>query len=419
MNTKQENITAISSGTCPFAEQTFPFPRDDRWPMDPPAEYAQMRAQEPISKVKLWDGSDAWIVTRMEEFRELMTSPHFSADPNTAGFPFISPSRAAQSRSYQTFITMDPPDHGTFRRMLTKEFMVKRMQAMRPQVQAALNRLLDDMECDGAPADFIEKVALPLPSLVISIMLGVPYEDHSVLQEWSKDRQNLSLAPEALTEAARNMEAYISKLLHEKELDPGDGEDLLSRMAIDWVNPGKLSHQDAVQMGVLLYLAGHETTANLIGLGLVSLLQHPEQKEALMANPLLARGAAEEMLRFHSITHMNSNRVATQDVEIGGHLIRKGEGVLALLHAANHDPEVFTSPDAFDIHRETKDQAHVAFSFGIHQCLGQPLARLELHVVFETIFRRFPTLQLAVPFEELDFKRNVFVFGLNSLPVIW
>lgn len=259
-----------------------------------------MREKEPISKVKLWDGSDAWIVTRMEEFRELMTSHHFSADPNTAGFPFISPSRAAQSRSYQTFITMDPPDHGTFRRMLTKEFMAKRMQAMRPQVQAVLDRLLDDMECDGALADFIEKVALPLPSLMISIMLGFP---------------------------------------------------------------GKLSHQDAVQMGVLLYL-GHQTTANLIGLGLVSLLQHPEQKEALIANPLWVRGAAEDMLRFHSITHMNSNRVATKDVEIGGHLIRK-------------------------------------------------------HVVFETIFRRFPTLQLAVPFEELDFKRNVFVFGLNSLPVTW
>ncbi len=411
----QTDLTA----TCPFSAESFPWPRDSACPMAPPAQYAEAREREPISRVTLWDGTPTWIVTRMEEFRELMTSPHFSADPNVAGFPFISSARAAQSRSYQTFITMDPPDHGTYRRMLTKEFMVKRMQAMRPQVQAALNTLLDEMELDGGPADFIQRVALPLPSLVISIMLGVPYEDHNILQGWSADRQNLALGPEKLREAARNMEQYISQLLRKKEKEPGDGEDLLSRMAIEWVNPGKLSHEDAVQMGVLLYLAGHETTANLIGLGLVSLLQHPQQKADLIANPLLARGAAEEMLRYHSITHMNSNRVATADVEIGGKLIRKGEGVLALLHAANHDPAVFATPEQFDIHRDTRDQAHVAFSFGIHQCLGQPLARLELHVVFETLFQRFPNLRLAVPEAELDFKRNVFVFGLNTLPVVW
>lgn len=372
-----------------------------------------------MHKVQLWDGSETWIVTRMQEFREIMTSPHFSANPLVAGFPFVSPARGAQSRSLQTFITMDPPEHGHYRRMITKEFMVKRMLAMRPQIEAALDTLFDDMEKSGQPADFIEKVALPLPSLVISIMLGVPYEDHAELQGWSADRQNLGLSPERLTAAAHHMERYISDLLRRKEVDPGSCDDLLSRMAAEWINPGHLSHEDAVQMGVLLYLAGHETTANLIGLGLVSLLQHPRQKADLIADTSLAKGAAEEMLRYHSITHMNSNRVATQDVQIGETLIRKGEGVLALLHAANHDPAAFTDPDEFNIHRNSRDESHVAFSFGIHQCLGQPLARLEIQIVFERLFKRFPNLRLALPSEPLDFKRNTFVFGLNSLPVAW
>jgi cytochrome P450 len=215
------------------------------------------------------------------------------------------------------------------------------------------------------------------------------------------------------------MSQYIDALLLEKERNPGDGSDLLSRMAIEWINPGKVSHADAVQMATLLYLAGHETTANQIGLGLLSLFQHPEQRDALMADGSLVKGAVEEMLRFHSITHMNSNRVATEDVMIGGQLIRKGEGVLALLHGANHDPAAFPEPERFDIRRDTKDQSHVAFSFGIHQCLGQPLARLELQVVFETIFKRFPNLRLAVPADTLRYKDKSFVYGLKALPVSW
>jgi cytochrome P450 len=411
--------TNEASKTCPFAQTVFPWPRDSKSPLNPPPQYSTLRKESPIARVKLWDGNLAWLITDMEHFREVMTSPHFSASPLTEGFPFVSPSRAAQSKSYQTFITMDPPEHGQYRRTLTKEFMAKRMQELRPLVQQSLDHLLDEMESKGAPADFIEAVALPLPSLVISIMLGVPYGDHGKLQKWSADRMDLSIAPEKLTQSATNMARYIDELLREKEANPGDGNDLLSRMAVEWINPGRVSHADAVQMATLLYLAGHETTANQIGLGLLSLFKHPDQRAALMADASLVKGAVEEMLRFHSITHMNSNRVATQDVMIGGQLIRKGEGVLALLHAANHDPAAFPDPERFDIRRDTKDQSHVAFSFGIHQCLGQPLARLELQVVFETIFKRFPDLQLAVPEEELPFKDKSFVYGLRALPVRW
>ncbi|AUT72405.1 cytochrome P450 [Paraburkholderia hospita] len=408
-----------SQQRCPLESDTFPWPRAAECPLHPPPRYASVRESEPIRRVKTWDGSSVWVVTRMKDFREVLTSPHFSASPETHGYPSVSPARAAQSRSYQTFITMDPPEHGQYRRTLTKEFMMKRIDELRPFVQSTLDALLDQMIAKGAPSDFIQDVALPLPSVVISIMLGVPYEDHARLQMLSSNRMNLDISPELLTQSAQEMEQYIDRLLREKEQHPGEGNDLLCRLAVEWINTGKLSHADAVQMGALLYLAGHETTANQIGLGLLSLLQDSQQTAALIAEPSLVRGAVEEMLRFHSITHMNSARVATADVMIGGQLIRKGEGVFAPVQAANHDPEAFPEPDRFDIRRDTRSASHVAFSFGVHQCLGQPLARLELQVVFETLFKRLPSLRLAVPFDELEFKRNGNVFGLIALPVEW
>ncbi|MEX3812261.1 cytochrome P450 [Paraburkholderia sp. BR13439] len=411
------NDTSVHS--CPMDVDTFPWPRAAECPLHPPPRYAIVRESDPIKRVTAWDGSTVWLVTKMKDFREVLTSPHFSASPETPGYPSVSPARAAQSRSYQTFITMDPPEHGQYRRTLTKEFMMKRIDELRPFVQKTLDDLLDQMIEKGAPADFIQDVALPLPSMVISIMLGVPYQDHARLQMLSSNRMNLDISPELLRRSAQEMEQYIDRLLREKEENPGEGSDLLSRLAIEWINPGKLSHSDAVQMGALLYLAGHETTANQIGLGLLSLLQEPEQVAALNADPSLVRSAVEEMLRFHSITHMNSARVATADVMIGGQLIRKGEGVFAPVQAANHDPEAFSEPNRFDIRRDSKGASHVAFSFGVHQCLGQPLARLELQVLFETLFKRLPTLRLAVPFDALEFKHNGNVFGLVSLPVEW
>lgn len=402
-----------------FKDDTFPWPRAAGCPLTPPPQIAAARKEEPIKLVKLPDGSPAWLVTKMQDVKAVLSSPHFSASPEIRGYPFVSPARAAQMKSHQTFATMDPPEHGKFRRTLTKEFMMKRMEDLRPFVQSTLDQLLDEMEAAGPTADFIEKVALSLPSTVISIMLGVPYEDHAMLQEWSSHRMNLQASPELVSESAQKTREYIGKLLREREQNPGAHDDLLSRMAVEWVNTGEVTHEEAVRMGALLYLAGHETTANQIGLGLLSLLQHPEQRAALAADPSLVRGAVEEMLRFHSIIHLLSARVATADVEIGGQMIRKGEGVFALLQGANHDPEIFPDPERFDIKRETKGNSHVAFAFGIHQCLGQPLARLELQIVFETIFKRFPNLRLAVPFDELQFKHNASVFGLVSLPVAW
>jgi cytochrome P450 len=209
---------------------------------------------------------------------------------------------------------------------------------------------------------------------------------------------------------------YLLDLLKRKSVNPDDS-DLVGRLVIERIQPGDLSMEEAAFMLSHLYLAGHETTANQIGLGVLSLLQDPVQRQALHDNPELARDAIEELLRLHSIVHFNSARVATQDVEVGGQMIRAGEGVYALIAAANRDPEIFDDPDAMRIDRDARH--HVAFSFGVHQCLGQPLARLELEVVFAKLFRRLPGLKLAVPFEELAFKNQGLVYGLHHLPVTW
>ncbi|MGT2476141.1 cytochrome P450 [Paraburkholderia terrae] len=312
---------------------------------------------------------------------------------------------------------MDDPDHARFRRMLTKDFMQKRMSDLRPMVRKLIDELIDKMIEHGPPLDFVTHFSQPLPSMVISALLGVPYEDHTKLGTWSSTRNDHTASPEVVQEAARNMEVHLGEIIARKEENPGDGNDMLSRLVVEQIRPGHASREEVVRIASLLYSAGHGTTSSQIGLGTLSLLMNPSQRAELEADPSLLSGAVEEMLRFHTIAHLNSARVATADVMIGDQLIRAGEGVYPLILAANRDPEVFPEPDTFDIHR--KPQEHMAFAYGIHQCLGQPLARLELHAIFSTLFKRLPNLRLAVPVESLTYNGTSQVYRLESLPVTW
>lgn len=407
-----DNLSAEANASlCPF-----PFSRAET-PLKPPAEYEARRATEPVSKVRIWNGESAWLFTRYEDVRAILSNPNFSAVPNKPGYPTLSPARQTSVERYRSFITMDPPEHGHFRRMITKEFTVKRMEALRPLVQAETDRLLDRMDASGNAGDLVEGLAAPLPSIVISLMLGVPDTYHKEMEILGQLRNDIKADPAQTIDATNRMNAIIDGVLREKERDPGTGEDLLCRLIIDHIQPGNLSHDDAVSMASLLYLAGHETTTNQIALGTLTLLQHPDQFAALDAGPEAIAGAVEEMLRFNTIVQYNSARVATADVEIGGHLIRAGEGVYALITAANHDPAAFECPERFDITREAN--THVAFAYGVHQCLGQSLARMELAVVFQTLRDRWPNLRLAVPFDDLEFKNEQLVHGLRHLPVSW
>ena len=395
---------------------SFPFSR--AFPLDPPPEYAQLRAERPVTKARLWDGSTAWIVTRYDDVRDVLSDDRFSNVPSQPGYPKLTPTRDAMLlKEEQTFVRMDPPEHGIFRRMLTKEFMVGRMNALRPDIQRMVDALIDQMIATGRPADLVEALAIPLPSLVISEMLGVPYENHAFFEERSKARLALDVDPEIPVAAGRDVMNYLDELFTKREEDPGAGDDIISRLVIDQIRPGHLQHDEAVRMVELLLRAGHETTSNLIGMGLLSLFEHPEQLALLRADPSLMSGAVEEMLRYTSVVHYIGARAATADVEVGGQTIAAGEGVYALISAANRDGGAFPEPDAFDIRREARH--HVAFGYGVHQCLGQTLARAELEIVFATLMRRLPELRLAVPFEDVGYKHNFFVYGVVGLPVTW
>jgi cytochrome P450 len=400
------------------AEQFPNFPMK-RCPFSPPPQYAELREDTPVSKVTLPGGDWAWLVTRYDDVRAVLGDNRFSTQPATPGYPFIAPARAAllKNETPPPFIRMDPPEHGKYRRMLTKEFMVKHVEAMRPAIVTLVDGLLDEMIRKGSPADFFEDFALQVPTTVISKILGVPREDEPFFQDRSKAKLDLAADPTVPVRAAADMREYLDRLIRDKEAHRDSNDDLITRLLTDQVLPGHMSREELRAMVELLIIGGHETTANTIALGTLSLLEHPEQKDALVADPTLANTAVEEILRFHTPVHYNGARAALEDITIGGQLIRKGEGVLAMINSANRDSAVFDDPDTFDIRRQSL--RHLAFSYGVHQCIGQPLARAELQTVFGTLFRRLPKLALSIPLSEVPFRYDAFVFGVDAMPVTW
>ncbi|PRE50428.1 cytochrome P450 [Burkholderia multivorans] len=400
---------------CPFSQPTFPIAR--QCPFLPPDEYRAFRQASGPVKVRMWDGHDAWLLTRYDDVRAVLGDNRFSGDPQKPGYPSLSAARDAVLDLEPAFIRMDPPQHGHYRRMLTKEFMIKRVSDMRPRIESIFNRLVDELIAKGPPANLVEDLFLPLTSEVIAWLLDVPHEDHGFFQEQSRLKVLLDVDPSIPKAASDRILSYLDRLIAEREKDAEQRTDLLSRLIVEQVRPGHLTHRELVVMADLLLMAGHETTANQMALGVYSFLTNPDQMQLLRDDPSLLRNAVEEMLRFHTIVHYNAFRVAVEDVEVAGQLIRKGEGVIALISGANHDPAAFPQPEKFDITRKTDH--HVAFSYGIHQCLGQPLARVELQVVFGALFQRMPTLRFAVPVEEIKGKGDHFVQGLETLPVTW
>jgi cytochrome P450 len=271
------------------------------------------------------------------------------------------------------------------------------------------------MLAKGSTADLQKDFALPIPTAVICWLLGVPDGDHLFFQERSSTRLEVRADADNVKTATSELMDYLERLVDSKRETPGD--DIITRLDRDFVSTGKLSKHELVDLARQLLIAGHESTASMISLGVLVLLQNPDQLEELRRDPSLIPSAVEEMLRYLTIPQFLVGRVATEDVTIGDHLIAAGEGVRALLNAANRDPRVFENPDVFDVHRNPRQ--HIAFGYGVHQCLGQPYARVEMQVAFETLLRRMPTLELAVPFEEVPFKYESAVHGVHSVPVKW
>ncbi|MDF6065261.1 cytochrome P450 [Mesorhizobium sp. B2-3-3] len=404
--------TVRTGGAQAPSAPEFPMPRAEGCPFDPPPALKKEQEQGPLRKVRLWDGSTPWLVTRYADQRALLADPRTSADITRPGYPSSAPVRGSSF----SFILMDDPEHARQRRMVTAPFTIKRVEAMRPAVQKIVDGLIDDMLAGPPRADLVQAFALPVPSLVICELLGVPYADHDFFQENSKILISRSAAPEERGAAHAKLIGYLDELMGHKIARPAD--DLLSGLGTR-VGAGELSRREAAEMGVLLLIAGHETTANMIALGTLALLEHPDQLALLRDSddPKAVAGAVEELLRYLNITHGGRRRVAVEDIEIGGEVIRAGEGIIVPNDIGNRDPEVFADPDRLDLGRDAR--RHVAFGFGVHQCLGQPLARMELQVVYSTLYRRIPTLRLDAGLEDLSFKHDGAVYGVYELPVAW
>ncbi|MEE1823427.1 cytochrome P450 [Streptomyces sp. BE20] len=392
-----------------------PARHDTRCPYSPPPVYTEAAGSGPVSRAELPDGTSCWLVTGYEEVRTVLSDRRFSADARRPEFPFLTVGQREIIATNPSFLRLDDPEHARLRRMVTGDFLVRRVEALRPGIQQIVDRALDRMTAEGAPADLVAHFALPVPSLVICLLLGVPYADREAFQERSRLLLTINAAKEEVARAQNELLDYLGDLATRKRDRPGD--DILSRLA----TRDDLTPRQIATTGLLLLVAGHETTANMIGLSTALVLRHPEQA-ARLADPATLPGAVEELLRLLTIVHTGVPRLAVEDVELGGTPVRAGEGVIAMLSTANRDERLFGGEDRLpsdelDLGRDAR--RHVAFGFGVHQCLGQPLARAELQIALATLFRRLPGLRLAVPESELDFRTEAVIYGLRSLPVSW
>lgn len=402
---------------CPFsrtaAPPRFPFRRDAQFEL--PEEYAVAREKCPVAPVQLWNGQQAWLLTRYEHYCKVLLDDRFSGEFAREDFPTVTEARRTIDKLERAFVGMDNPRHDKFRRMFIKEFTTKRMLALKPKVEALTDRLLDAMEEQGPPGDLVAALAVELPALVMCDLFGSPYEDHTYIAKCAAGRHGLSQSAGEAAQSAKDLVAYCRQLIADKEKAPAD--DMLSRVIQEQVLPGNLGREELADICSMILRAGHDTTTNMISLGTLLLLEHPGELEKLKASPELITSATEELLRFLTPVQFAPRRVALEDVEIGGSAIKGGDGVFGVSASANRDPEAFPDPDRFDIARDAGH--HVTFGYGIHRCLGQQLARIELHVVFGKLFHRFPTLRIAEPFEKLPFKYDSQIYGLYRLPVEW
>ncbi|NUR69260.1 MAG: cytochrome P450 [Hamadaea sp.] len=394
------------------------FPMTRTCPFAPPPEYAELRETEPISEVRLTlNGRRAWLLTKYEDVVKVLADPRASSDVTHDGYPLFMPVPVELLKAMPRILFhMDPPEHTATRKLLTPEFTARRVDAMRPSTQEIVDLLIDDMVKQGSTADLVHKLALPLPSYAMCDLLGLPREDREFMHSWISRLVSKEMTPEGHGMLQMEMAMHMDEILDAKEKEPGD--DLISRvLARNIENGTNLGRPEIITLIMALVAGGHETTANMISLGTLALLRNPDELAQLKANPSVCRDAVEEMMRLFSVSDFGTSRVALEDIEIGGMTIRAGEGIIASMGAANHDPAVFTDPGTFDIDRSPNRQ--IGFGYGMHVCSGASLVRMQLEIVFNTLFARLPDLRLAVPFEELEYKEASFIHGVIEMPVTW
>ena len=395
----------------PVAEPVWVPPyRTDSRPFDPPAVLGALRERSPLIRVRLSDGHPCWLATGYGTVRAILADRRFSSRYDLLHVPQNAGSGMPLPPATTGDLTgIDPPDHTRFRRLLAGRFTVRRMRELTGRVEEISAGRLDAMERHGGPVDLVTAFAQPVPALMICELLGVPdsargmFLHHAALL--AEEGTDVVAQQAALTE----LNGLVADLVTAKRARPTD--DLLGDLTRT-----DLSDEELAGLGGSLLAAGIHSTASMLALGTFALLTHPAQAAALRAEPRLRNSAVEELLRYLSITHTGV-RSALEDVEVDGRIIRSGESVLLSAEAANRDPARFEQPGTLDIRRRAL--GHLTFSHGIHQCLGQQLARVELGVALTALLSRFPTLRLAVPPEEVRLRVSLDLYGVRELPVSW
>ena len=390
----------------------YPIPRESK--LDPPAALGRWRAKRPLHRIKLWDGREAWAIVGYDAVREVLKDHEtFVSSPLAPGYPTLGEADAATKKSL--LLTMiDPPLHTQHRGAVLREFTVKAIESLRPDAETIVDGLIDAMEHMEAPVDLVKVLGAPVPARFTCRLLGAPYADAEFFQERLTVRFSPASSATSVYGAEDGLRSYFADLVADRLKSPRD--DLSSRLVSDHVSTGRLSPEEAATILHVLLIGGFDTTKQMIALGTLTLLEHPDQLAKLKADPSGWRNAVEELLRYITLIQ-SERRACTADTVIGGQTIRAGDGVLVLLNSANRDAAVFDSADILDVERSAV--RHLAFGSGIHQCLGQAVARMLLQLAYPKLFDRFESLRLAVPFESLSFRESSSLFGVDELPVEW
>lgn len=404
--------------TAETAQAPLPYRRDPQWPCDPARELRELCEERPIARVQLTSGSTVWLITRYADARRVLADARFSSNLTTPGTALPKPSERTleeelRDRQPGTFLEYDPPDHTRLRATVAGEFTATSMRRLRPRIERIVEECLDATEAAGPPVDLVQTFTLPMPSRVICQLLGLPYDDGFDFAAHTKVMTDLMAPPEELLVSRDAMRGYMRA--HVKHVRANPGDNILGRLVLK--HGGDLTDEELVGIGNLLLIAGHETTAMMLGLGTLTLLQHPRQMDMLREDRRVVYRAVEELLRYVSIANHGAVRTATEDLHVDGQLIRKGEHVVVSIPMANRDEARYADPDRFDITREPT--AALAFGYGLHHCVAAPMARMELQIAFPALLRRFPTLRLAVPLEEVPVRKSNATHGVDALPVAW
>ncbi|MFD0556330.1 cytochrome P450 [Stackebrandtia endophytica] len=395
-----------------MSEEAFTLVQFQRDGLDPVPELARRRAEQPISRLQYPIGPPVWLVTSYADSRAILGDhARFSSDfaKMTAGDDLDV--LAALNPGGLGFT--DPPDHTRLRKMLTPEFTMRRLRRLVPRIEGIIDDRLDAMEASDKPVDLVDLFAVPIPSLVISELLGVPYPDRDEFQRLSMSRFDFLGDIEGCLGAVQETLDYLGGLVTEQRKNPGDN--LLGMLVRE--HGDNITDDELTGLADGILIGGHETTASMLALGALHLMTSPEHFAMIRDSDEHVESVVDELLRYLTVVQVAFPRIALEDVELSGHTIAAGEVVLCSLSGANRDPKLGPDMDKVNPFREMPP--HFAFGYGLHRCVGAELGRMELRMAYPALLRRFPTLKLAVPFEELKFRELSIVYGVESLPVTW